>query len=770
MKIAFYNHTSAVSGAEISLLLTAAHLTEAQPVLFAPEGELLDRAAIAGIPTVPLPSYRARLSRNPLRLMKDAVGILGSGFRFARAVRRERVDLVHANSLRAGIMASLFRWYHRRPVIWHARDMPPGGVIGAAIRRLAGSSADAVIGISQSVTDSFGANLKAPCRLVHNGVDIRDFTDEQKKHYRESLRREMKTPPKSKVLAIIGQIAPWKRQEDAIRAAAELVRLGYDIRLWIVGEAKFRKENTVYEQSLRDLVAELNMEELVTFTGFRQDVQEICCAADLLLLCSDNEPFGRVLIEAMIQGVPVVATNSGGVPEIVVHGENGLLYKVGDVRGLTENAARLLRDELLRFRFGKAAEERVRRHFTIQQTAGKVEEIYRDLLPASRRGVPRVAIVHDYMNQMGGAERVVAVMHRMFPEAPIYTTIADRSRLFPELAGADIRTTWMQGIPGILKRFKQFFWLYPFAVRSMKLQDYDLILSSSSAYGKGAPVPQGAVHVCYCHTPMRFAWDFDSYMESVQANGAVKRIARWMVAPLRRWDVKTTQGVDRLIANSTIVQQRINRHYGRNVPVIYPPVHVSRFEITQEPIGDYFLVVSRLVSYKRIDLAVEACTRLDKKLIVIGDGPDRGRLEAMAGPSVTFLGRLPDEEVVGYMQRSRAFLFPGLEDFGITPLEVNACGRPVIAFRGGGALDTVVPGLNGLFFHEQKPESLMEVLAYFDERQYDPERIRRHAQRFDEERFIEELSLLIQRALRRPAGTAAAEAAADSAIRTGDWT
>jgi glycosyltransferase involved in cell wall biosynthesis len=356
----------------------------------------------------------------------------------------------------------------------------------------------------------------------------------------------------------------------------------------------------------------------------------------------------------------------------------------------------------------------------------------------------RVAIVHDYLNQMGGAERVVAVLHRMFPEAPIYTTIVDREKLVPELEQADIRTTWMQRIPGVLKRFKLFFWLYPFAVRSMKLDDYDLILSSSSAYAKGAKAAPGATHICYCHTPMRFAWDFDTYMEGMRVPGLVKRIARLATAPLRSWDVAASSGVHHFIANSTVVRERIERHYSRSSSILYPPVDVRRFSVSRSTIGDYYLIVSRLVSYKKLDLAVEACTRLGKPLVVIGDGPDRARLEAMAGPTVKFKGRLPDWQVVDYMKRCKAFLFPGLEDFGITPLEVNACGRPVIAFRGGGALDTIKPGLNGMYFEQQTADSLADALGRFDGESWDPSAIRAHAESFGEERFVQQLEAFIQ--------------------------
>ena len=749
MKIAFYNHTSDISGAEISLLLTMKHLQQAEPVLFAPSGELTERAAEVGIPTVPIESYRARMSRNPLKLIKDMGGMLKSGWRLARAIRSERVEAIHANSLRAGMMASLFVWLHRCPVIWHVRDIPPGGLIGRMINWLAVPTVTSIIGISKPVLEGFPLKaLQKKLQLAHNGVEVEELSELERIRNRHQIRKEWKTPLESKVMVIIGQVAPWKRQEDAIAAAERLIWEGQDVYLWVVGAPKFRQENIDYFRDLREQVAEAGLLDRIRFTGFREDVTAICCASDLLLLCSDNEPFGRVITEAMAQGVPVVGTRAGGVPEIIRDGVEGLLYQTGDVDGLVAAAGQLLNDSDTRRHMGKQAAERVRSTFTIQRTATRIEEIYNMMLKKSKVSssasvAPRVAIVHDYLNQMGGAERVVGTLHRMFPEAPIYTTIADRERLLPELKDAKIHTTWMQRIPGIQKRFKLFFWLYPLAMRSMKLDDYDLVISSSSAYGKAAPVRKGALHLCYCHTPMRFAWDFDTYMAGMRMSPILKMAARLLVAPLRLWDRATSRRVDLIVANSTIVSQRIKSHYDREAPIVYPPVNLSRYEPSGKPAGDYFLVVSRLVSYKRIDLAVEACSSLGLPLVIIGDGPDRARLEELAAPCVRFMGRLSDEEVHRWMQDCQAFLFPGLEDFGITPLEVNACGRPVIAYQGGGALDTVKPGVNGLYFSDQTVESLAGVLQRFDESEFVPELIRKHAEQFDEARFVRQLQQMI---------------------------
>lgn len=359
----------------------------------------------------------------------------------------------------------------------------------------------------------------------------------------------------------------------------------------------------------------------------------------------------------------------------------------------------------------------------------------------------KIAIAHDYLNQMGGAERVVEVFHKMYPNAPIYTTILDESKLLTGLKKADIKTTWMQKIPGVLKYFKLFFWLFPFAVRSINLKDYDLIISSSSAYAKGIKKGKHTTHICYCHTPMRFAWDYDNYMKDIKIPDLLKFITKLLIMPLRFWDKKTARNVDYYIANSSIVEERINKIYDVTARKIYPPVNISRFKEISTTHDNYFIVVSRLVSYKRIDLAVKVCTKMKKRLLVIGDGPDRKRLESIAGPTIEFLGRISDEEVEKYMKNCKAFIFPGLEDFGITPLEVNACGRPVVAFKAGGALDTIKEGINGAFFSHQTVNSLEEVIDNFDSYKWDSELIKRHAEKFSEERFIIEIREFINNAI-----------------------
>jgi glycosyltransferase involved in cell wall biosynthesis len=357
----------------------------------------------------------------------------------------------------------------------------------------------------------------------------------------------------------------------------------------------------------------------------------------------------------------------------------------------------------------------------------------------------KVAIVHDYLNQMGGAERVVMAFHDIFPEAPIYTSIYDPERVDPAFRTMDIRTSFMQKLPLVTKHHQPYLPLYPFAMEALDLRGYDLVLSSSSAFGKGVITKPGTLHICYCHTPMRWCWNYEEYVEREQLGKVARRILPFLITGLRVWDQTSAMRVDDFIANSPVIAERIKKYYRREAVVIPPPVEASRFPATPATeIADYFLALGRFIPYKRFDLAIEACNRLQLPLVVIGKGRDEERLKRIAGPTIRFLGRLSDEEVIHYYRHCRAFLFPGDEDFGITPLEAQAAGRPVIAYGAGGALASVVDGVTGLFFREQTVESLVEVLATFNERNFDSDAIRNHALEFDTPRFQRRIMQFIE--------------------------
>ena len=350
----------------------------------------------------------------------------------------------------------------------------------------------------------------------------------------------------------------------------------------------------------------------------------------------------------------------------------------------------------------------------------------------------RIAIFHDFLVQMGGAERVTEVIHQTLPGAELHTTMAVPERLSPYLKTAAPRTTWMQRLPFKTKLFRHFFMLYPFAVESADLSAYDLVVSSCFGFAKGVRRRKGAMHVCYCHNPMRWVWRTDDYLAKEQMGRFKRTLIDLALRPLKAWEMRAARRPDYFIANSKIVADRLRFAFGVEATVIPPPIDIDRFKPSAVT-DDYFLVLARLAPYKCLDLAVEACTRLNLPLVVIGDGPDRDRLTKMAGPSVTFLGRQPDSVVNHYASHCRALIFPGEEDFGIAPLEINAAGRPVVAYRGGGATETIVEGLNGTFFNQQDVASLSKALEHFEDMTWDSAAIRRHAEQYDVSAFQEKL-------------------------------
>jgi glycosyltransferase involved in cell wall biosynthesis len=341
----------------------------------------------------------------------------------------------------------------------------------------------------------------------------------------------------------------------------------------------------------------------------------------------------------------------------------------------------------------------------------------------------KIAVVHDYFTQLGGAEKVAEELMRMLPGADLHATVALPECMPPGLMGAAVKTSWMQNLPGMRRYYRLYFLLYPLALPSLDLSGYDLVVSSSSGYAKGVRSNRDAIHVCYCHTPMRWAWSFDNY-SAREGMGAAKRLLLpHLVRGLRQWDVGASRQPDHFIANSETVAARILRAYGRIAEVIHPPIDVERFRPTPEQ-GDYYIVLARLVSYKRIDLAVQACNLLGRRLLVIGDGPDRTRLMTNAGPTISFLGLLPDAAVEHYAARCRALIFPGEEDFGMAPLEIAAAGRPTIAYRAGGAVETIIDGVTGIFFDRQESKDLVEAIARFERIEWNPYVLRRHAESF----------------------------------------
>lgn len=356
----------------------------------------------------------------------------------------------------------------------------------------------------------------------------------------------------------------------------------------------------------------------------------------------------------------------------------------------------------------------------------------------------KLAIIHDYLNQYGGAERVLEKLHQLYPDAPIYTSIYDAETLPASYRTWDIRTSFMQRLPGVMRHHQSYLPFYPMAFEGFDLREYDVVLSNSSAWCKGVITPPTTLHLCYCLTPMRWVWNYQEYVQRERFGRPIRMVLPAMMNWLRLWDRVTADGVDEFATISRAVAARVAKYYRRDSAVIYPPVNTLAYQPADSH-DDYFLVVSRLIPYKRIDVVVEAFNKLGFPLVIIGDGRDRRALAAKAGPNIRFLGMIPDAEVKRYYARCKAFLFPGEEDFGITPVEAQASGRPVIAYAGGGALDTVIDGVTGKLFRPQTPEGLVEAVGSFDENAYDPTVIRQNAERFSMENFNRMLVQFVQR-------------------------
>lgn len=353
----------------------------------------------------------------------------------------------------------------------------------------------------------------------------------------------------------------------------------------------------------------------------------------------------------------------------------------------------------------------------------------------------RVALVHYWLVGMAGGEKVLESLCRLYPNADIFTHTLDRNAISATIAAHNITTTFINRLPRSNRFYKKYLPLMPLALEQLDLTPYDLVISSESGPAKGVVTRSDALHVCYCHTPMRYLWDhWHDYYHNA---GLVSRLGMRLFLPyLRSYDLCSSFRVDHFIANSRTVAARIHKHWRREAAVVYPPVDVTRFQPrAAADIEDYYLCLGRLIRYKRMDLAVKACTQLDRPLVVIGAGEEDARLREIAGPKVRFLGRQDDATVKSYLSRCRALLFPGEEDFGIVPVEAAASGVPVIAFGRGGATETVQDTVTGLFFQEQSVDALCEAILTFEgtHDHFVPTKLAQHAAHFSEERFKEQI-------------------------------
>jgi glycosyltransferase involved in cell wall biosynthesis len=357
----------------------------------------------------------------------------------------------------------------------------------------------------------------------------------------------------------------------------------------------------------------------------------------------------------------------------------------------------------------------------------------------------KTAIIHYWLVGMRGGEKVLEALCEIFPAADIFTHVYRPAGISPALNARTIRTTFIDRLPLAAKLYQKYLPLMPLALEQLDLRAYDLVVSSESGPAKGVITRPDALHLCYCHTPMRYVWSmYHDYL--AEAGAPVRLVMPWIMHRMRQWDFQAASRVDAFAANSNYVAQQIRKYYRREAEVIHPPVAVDGFA-PSEDIEEFYLCVGQLTRYKRIDLAIVAANALARRLVIIGDGEEAVPLRAMAGPTVTFLGRQDDAVLRRYYAACRALIFPGKEDFGIVPLEAMASGRPVLAYRAGGALETVLDGVTGLFFDDQSPESLMAAMRTFEGRaqEFSPARLVEHAGQFGPDRFRQRFVDFVQR-------------------------
>lgn len=364
----------------------------------------------------------------------------------------------------------------------------------------------------------------------------------------------------------------------------------------------------------------------------------------------------------------------------------------------------------------------------------------------------KVAIVHDFLLKLGGAERVLQALCEMFPTAPIYTLLYDEEKVGKVFPAERVRVSFLDKYPDFLRRHYRFLLpKMPRAIEELDLEDFDLVISSSNAFAHGVVTSLKTKHLCYCHSPMRYAWDYShEYRRENDLYGLKGMLYAFLMKYLRQWDRISADRPDFYVANSLNVQKRLKKYYQMNSEVVYPPVDTDKFKVKEGHSG-YFLIVSTLTPYKRIDLAVELFNKIGRRLVIIGDGPQREYLQRIAAENIDFLGFKDDKTVVEYLQNCRALIFPGEEDFGIVPVEAMACGKPVLAYGKGGVTESVVSGKTGEFFFEPNVESMEDGLARLmhNERFYKPHTIRKQALAFSRENFERKLRSAIRKCTQR---------------------
>jgi len=602
-----------------------------------------------------------------------------------------------------------------------------------AIERYVYRRADALVVLSKAFKRVLVEDYGVPperVEVVPPSIDLERFVPA----HRDEARRTLGLPEDAFVALSVRRMVPRMGLEVLLHAwASELGGAREKCVLLLPGDG-------VHRQHLEDTTRRLGLTEHVRFLGKVSDDRLVGLyqAADVCVLPSlELEGFGLVVLESLACGTPVIASRVGGLPEALNGLEPDLTIPPGDVSALRERlTAAVTHPERLPSR------ERCREHASLFSRSAMVRSHRGYTSPSGHQDLKSTGLVHDYLLVMRGAERTFAVIADMWPAAPVYTLLYDPQGTRERFAGREVKTSVLQNAMVGQRHFRRLLPLYPLAVRRLPVHRHDLVLSSSSAFAHGVRPHSNATHICYCHSPFRYAWH-----ERERALSESRRMLRPVLDraldKIKQWDLASARDVTHLVANSAITRDRIRDFWNRDATIVHPPVETDRFQVgTSE---DFFLVVTELVRHKQVDLALEACRRAGSPVKVVGTGPELERLRGIYAGQAEFLGRVSDAELGLLYGRARALIVPNIEEFGIAAVEAQAAGRPVVAADGGGTRETVMPGETGVLVPPGQVDGFAEALLYTDFERFSSARICRQASRFSTGAFRERFSAVVRR-------------------------
>lgn len=754
VRVAILDHTAQLGGVELALVRLMDTLAErddvdARVILFA-DGPLVGRLRERGhaVEVLLLDEGIGTTTREQAAGLRtaarSAVGAVPFVRRLAARLRELDVDVVHTTTLKADLLGVLAARLARRPLVWHVHDRISPDYLPAPLVRLMRQVAN--WGPQRVVANSRATAATLPgveVTVAHPGLGP------------GQIGLTPRPLPARQVVGLLGRISPTKGQLELVRAAAQVVRRHPQVTFRIIGSPMFGHEE--HEGEVRREIERLGLGERVELVGFTDDpVAELDAMTVAVHASPVPEPYGQVVAEAMARGVPVVGTDAGGVPEIVTGGPApvGWLVPPGDVDALAAAITSALDDPDEAERRGAAGWERARTDLGIGPSTDTIVGVWREVAGALRDGRerppqrtgstgnkrPRVAIAHDYLTQRGGAERVVLSMLEAFPDATVHTTLYDPEGTFPEFRDVDIRVSPLNRVGPLRRHHRAALPFLPFASSALRI-DADLVIASSSGWAHGFPTT--AHTLVYCHAPARWLYQSERYLGGDPRRSPTGLVLLALRPPLRRWDRRAAARADVYLANSHVVRERIGEAYGIDAEVLPPPFAVDTTG-DQEAVPEaadwgegYHLVVSRLLPYKNVDQVIEAFRDLPERLLVIGAGPLLAPLRAAAPANVRIATDLTDAQMRWAYAHARALVAASHEDFGLTPLEAGAFGRPTLALRAGGYLDTIAEGVNGAFFDEPTAAAIRAAVVADRGRTWDPAAIRAHVEAFSPKRFVE---------------------------------